>query len=367
MHKRIIYLFFIIFVLVACKQHDIEAKETDKTTNSSIQCPEWMPVDHPIIQDRTIFENLRWKARYKKFNEDYKKKYPNGFGGRREPYQYPEGTFPKWTDELYSWSYGRWFKIPYGYGGRPHENVKYYTADQKSDKPLLKYKYLHDAKNKETYIEYLKGNSGLNGYDPNTGKYNFHLIDQENLVCYGQKCSHRFRPGISYSFWMPSKRYIEAPVALVTSSRSNAIMRPCELGRKTPSSEQYAVSVQVSWPKDKQFSVPIVDRVSCETPEICKNWNAELIRDGVGMISGYKRYFIDDSRNDLEVSFECQPFRRTSDDLNAYCRGKALDHKTGMYLNVIFPSAKGVDGTKEIWKENIAAAIDLLKGWEIKE
>lgn len=272
------------------------------------ECPSWTDPTNPKLQNT---------YKYRSFS--------------KEP---PVGMGPRLDAKSYHWQRGVWFQMPYGYKN-PWSPFDPHTS----------------ANNLDSYKRSLH-NSRARGFDRSTGKYNPDLVE-----------GSIFSPW--FSFWMPSLRYVERDLGEPIGGR------PCEAGRSPPTEANYVVRFKIDWPflEGSRASKPArrfrnSEKRILETGRATSQdsrWQEHSLN---GAITGYKSYIIYSNVDDLSVKLRCSPYRGEKKPINPLCNGWVWNKKLNLLLYILFPSDRGQDGTKELWRTPVEAAIKLTKNWK---
>ena len=246
------------------------------------ECPEWATPDRPILEHTF----------------DYWSSHEQDFVGRG----------PRLDTPSYFWKAGVWFEMPYGY---------------KSPWSIFP---PQDPSSIEEYIEGLSRNSSRTGYDADQGEFNLNKLEDGSLN----------RPYGTFSFWMPSLRYVEHDMDW------GASFRPCEAGRELSEETDYVVKIRIIWPganglQDTGITNPYLNSRIAQT------------------------FYYDD--NNL-LSGEVVVFSSCSNQ--SICKVEAWIREKDLILFLVFPKRAEKPGPDGLWRETLEATVTLIESWKLE-
>ena len=221
----------------------------------------------------------------------------------------PSVNGPLFSEEIFDWHTGTWFKIPFGYMN-PWWGIR---EDELG------------GRNLERYIAGLSANSARTGYDIETGLYNPDLVeDQKDDPWSGRM-----------AFWMPSGRYVEHNMMW------GAPFRPCEAGRTHADENQYVVRFHMIWAgegaENTKFARNSKDSLIIETHDISHK----------SFIEG-------------EVAFApiC---------LDYACSYEIWIKERNLILYMVVPRRGYPEDSTDIWIKPLETLVTLIESWEFEE
>lgn len=256
-------------------------------------------------------------------------KYSQKYYGKRVPLDTPS----------YYWQQGQWFQMPLGFQNPwPNDKALPFSTDR------VLYEQLLSKRSKNT------------GFDPETKTYNPDLITDKRFG------------GKRFSFWMPSRRYVER------DRRTSVAMRPCEAGRPTPTENEYVVSFQMEWAFqwDENYLSPMqwFNTASKHLKETGRVIGQEFYSEDHsrnGPITGKRRFRIYEDDGDLVVMLRGWPFIGPKAPINPICDGRVWQRSTNLVLYFSIAGDRCQLGNEQRWKKPVHAAIELIKQWRVLE
>lgn len=271
-------------------------------------CPDWASPDAPIMERSFTYISSRTGE--------------------------PRGVGPRFDAMAHYWMMGTWFRLPYGY-------INPWPHVEAGEKML----------DRQAYIEQLADRSFATGFDPETQSYNANLVTKGSVRG-------------KFAFWYPSLRYVERDLMMLPSQR------PCEAGRKMPSSNAFVVMFRLLWPFSPESGLSPPARTFRLKQE---NLSRGEPLPFFGMkseehayyepISGYKDYVIYQDNRDLSVNLLCSAFYGEEASVNPLCKGEVWHKPSDLIFFIIFPSEEGQLGREAKWMGPVKAAIDLVQQW----
>ena len=245
------------------------------------QCPEWATPDRPKIE-RTF---LYWS------------------GG-------PVNEGPRLDDTSYYYYRGALFEMPYGY-----QNPWSYTE-------------FSEALNYEEYVSLVIRHPHLFGFDESKFEFNRDLLEEDlQSDSFGSR---------TFSFWMPSLRYVESNMKL------GAPFRPCEAGRTRSSENDYVVQFRIWWPGALENGLTHVDEL------ISNSRRSSVVQYSDNDVLGQEVAVIPSCPNESMCSV----------------RVWVKDKNLGLFL--IFPERARKPGPDGLWREPLEAAVTLIESWKLE-